>query len=392
MGVMNYLVNLLVNPRLETLNMMLILLMSLISDPLYCGRELSLLPLVMALPQKLIIGYANWNQCDDSMIESIRNGVNVLMWFSIDLTWRDEKATIGRGPDLSCVAKIYKKIIDLDLEVVHMITIGGWNAPHPSTDCTAKEMYQTWKDWNENITNFPGFQGFDWDIEGNDDLASPSNEFTKQGLDLMGEMSQLAKKDGYIVSMAPAESYLNCFTSDFDRKLNHSYPEWSPIVPHFTYHSHNSYAYILSKYGVSVCNDLEVDTFDFIMVQFYEGFSRMLYYTKRETFSPASYLESALPNYYNGWIVNYEQDPIVNLPSQLVRIKPSQMIIGLANGWANNEKFLFLDQKELQEIGVVLKRKGIEPRGYGFWNLQDEGGIVNGEPFWLAKVLKDVLN
>jgi hypothetical protein len=34
-------------------------------------------------------------------------------------------------------------------------------------------------------------------------------------LDLMGEMSQRAKREGYIVAMAPMESYLDPTTSTF---------------------------------------------------------------------------------------------------------------------------------------------------------------------------------
>ena len=39
---------------------------------------------------------------------------------------------------------------------------------------------------------------------GNDDFQSKYNIFTPQCLDLMGQMSQLAKQDGHIVAMAPA--------------------------------------------------------------------------------------------------------------------------------------------------------------------------------------------
>ena len=35
------------------------------------------------------------------------------------------------------------------------------------------------------------------------DLKDPNNNFTVAQLDLMGRMSQLAKADGYIVTMAP---------------------------------------------------------------------------------------------------------------------------------------------------------------------------------------------
>jgi hypothetical protein len=38
-----------------------------------------------ALPEKLIIGYANWGECDDKIIEAVENGVNVVIWFAINL-------------------------------------------------------------------------------------------------------------------------------------------------------------------------------------------------------------------------------------------------------------------------------------------------------------------
>lgn len=70
--------------------------------------------------------------------------------------------------------------------------------------------YNYWNYWNRHIAARPslgffGFDGFDWDIEGNDDEESPYNQFTVACLDLMGEMSQLAKvRDGYFVTMVPA--------------------------------------------------------------------------------------------------------------------------------------------------------------------------------------------
>lgn len=36
-------------------------------------------------------------------------------------------------------------------------------------------------------------------------------------LDLMGEMSQRAKRDGWVVAMAPMESYLDPYTHEFSR-------------------------------------------------------------------------------------------------------------------------------------------------------------------------------
>jgi hypothetical protein len=37
------------------------------------------------LPDKLIIGYANWGECDEKIVEAVENGVNVIIWFAINL-------------------------------------------------------------------------------------------------------------------------------------------------------------------------------------------------------------------------------------------------------------------------------------------------------------------
>jgi hypothetical protein len=156
-----------------------------------------------------------------------------VMWFSINLAVTpDGKPTITNGPDMDCVADIVREISDLGLHTVHIISIGGWNSPHPDTSVTAEEAYEYWNHWNRNIAarpekGFLGFDGFDWDIEGlhsstfrhgtvlyfnmfhgcagNDDPNSPYNTFTVECLDYMGKFSQLAKEqDNYVVSMAPA--------------------------------------------------------------------------------------------------------------------------------------------------------------------------------------------
>jgi hypothetical protein len=84
------------------------------------------------LPEKLIVGYANWNQCDEKIVEAVINGVNVVIWFSINLSVsNDGKPIITNGPDMDCVATIINKIANLGLETIHLISIGGWNSPHP---------------------------------------------------------------------------------------------------------------------------------------------------------------------------------------------------------------------------------------------------------------------
>lgn len=94
------------------------------------------------------------------------------MWFSINLaTTADGKPTITNGPDMDCVADIVREIRELGMHTVHLISIGGWNSPHPDTTISAEEGYEYWNYWNRHIAarpekGFLGFDGFDWDIEG----------------------------------------------------------------------------------------------------------------------------------------------------------------------------------------------------------------------------------
>ena len=103
------------------------------------------------------------------------------------------------------------------------MSIGGWNSPHPDTSFSAETMFDTLDKWNGQCATVAGidygsgglFDGFDWDVEGNDDFDSPYNTFTKECIETMGLLSQLLKKEGYVVAMAPAESYLDPTTSEF---------------------------------------------------------------------------------------------------------------------------------------------------------------------------------
>jgi hypothetical protein len=77
-------------------------------------------------------------------------------------------------------------------------------------------------------------------MEGANELSSPTNMFTVQCLDFVGQFSQLAKADGYRVSLVPPESYLDVTTPLFDRNLTHNYPNEYPTfwcVPGFEMHA-----------------------------------------------------------------------------------------------------------------------------------------------------------
>ncbi|RYG96692.1 hypothetical protein EON65_54025, partial [archaeon] len=281
------------------------------------------------LPDKIVVGYANWNQCDDSIIQAARDGVNVVIWFVINLaTDQHGNPAITNGPDWTCVAEKVKAIRDLGLPTVHLISIGGWNAPHPDTSISAASMFAYWDHWNNNVVSRPhlgfyGFDGFDWDIEGNDDLNSPYNVFTVPCLDFMGEFSQLAKRRGYIVSMAPAESYVDLTTPLFDRALNHEYSEWQGIISTFPYHGQNVYAYLLSRYAYTSMpihthadtyteedniTNTTVHTFDFVTIQLYEGYSHAQYKVQQLKMPPEDMLVDFVASVIRGWEVDFKSD------------------------------------------------------------------------------------
>lgn len=362
------------------------------------------------IPERLIVGYANWNECDDNIVEAAINGVNVIIWFSINLlTSKDGEPVITNGPDMDCVGAKVQKIRELGLETIHLISVGGWNSPHPSTINSAETVYSHWDYWNRNIAARPangffGFDGFDWDIEGNDDPKSVYNHFTPACLDLMGKMSQLAKQDGYLVCMAPAESYLDPRMSGFDRSLLHEYEEWEQIQPGFAYHGLNTYAYLLHKYGKypilpltgstsSNADETYGDTFDFVTIQLYEGYSHAEYNTTIAGVPVAEYLVQFVSSIAAGWTVDFSTDVELNYPESqaFISVPPSRLVVGLANGWAGDGKFLLVYPHQVQEAFEELGHQGqLQPRGFAFWNILDEGKaspMRPNEPVWLAKGL-----
>eukprot|EP01036_Dinobryon_divergens_P031669 gene31669-41112_t len=355
-----------------------------------------------ALPERLIVGYANWNECDDNIVQAAVNGVNVIIWFSINLlTSPTGKPMITNGPDMDCVADKVKRIRELGLETVHLISIGGWNSPHPDTTNGPEVVYEHWNWWNRNFAarpekGFYGFDGFDWDIEGNDDFQSKYNIFTPECLDLMGKMSQLAKQDGYIVAMAPAESYLDPTMNGFDRSLLHEYEEWATIQPGFTYHGLNTYAYLLD-HVVEEGEGVYGSTFDFVTIQLYEGYSHAEYnITRTGSYTPEEYLVRFVHAVTSGWKVDFSTDLDLNYPqSSLLSLPASQLVIGLANGWAGDNKFLLIYPAQAGAAYDALQAAGKVPRGFAFWNILDEGRASPQrpeEPVWMAAGLNKFLH
>jgi hypothetical protein len=232
-----------------------------------------------SLPRTVIGGYSSWGFCNETtMLSEARDGVNVIWWFASNLN----PSGINPPVDLDCVANVSRALREAGLPTLHIHSIGGWDAPHPQNYSDAGEMYAQWKAWNTGVVARPGletgFDGVDWDLEGNDAMSSEWNAMSVKTLDLVGGFSTLAKRDGYLVTLVPCESYLDPSTPLFSRNLTFAYPDgWQP---NFLYHGRNNYAYLVSRYGLSYLPDGQpVPTFDAVTIQLYESYSHADYNT-----------------------------------------------------------------------------------------------------------------
>ena len=134
----------------------------------------------------LIVGYCNWNQCgDDSIVRAVQEGVNVVIWFAINLDYDPVTGLphITNGPDWACVADTVQKINALGLATTHLIrcrrkllytasllfalvltlspmrmpwrSVGGWNSPHPDTTLSPDAYFAHWHQWNTQTVADP---------------------------------------------------------------------------------------------------------------------------------------------------------------------------------------------------------------------------------------------
>ena len=304
------------------------------------------------IPDRVLAAYPDWGMCGGVVDDAIDRGVNVIIWFAANLIGgADPRVEVDL--DLECVKK---RILQYP-NVVHLMSIGGWNAPHVN-ELSGQEWFNIWTSWNEEI----GFHGIDWDLEGNDSPSSPENTFSLHTLKVMEDFTKSAVSKKFYVAMAPPQSYLDPQNSEFSRSLQHS-PDWQES---FSYHGSNVYGYLIATCGV--------DSFAFIAVQLYEGWSR----TGRDLSNildssdpqqVANYLHKVTKSYHSGWTINFSSDPSVSIPTQTISIPPSKLVLGVANFWAEPppSKFVFIEPTALRKIPQNAFR------GFMFWCLKHEG-------------------
>lgn len=124
-----------------------------------------------------------------------------------------------------------------------------------------------------------------------------------------------------------------------------------------------------------------------------EGWSSANWHISENGTMPADYLTNFVESVLAGWAVNFQIDPIVGLPRSDISIARTQLVIGLANGWAApppESKFLLMWPEDCGAAYAALREKGTEPRGFMFWNIMDEGAVVPGtdRQLWLTRELR----
>ena len=339
------------------------------------------------LPEGAVLaGYTNQASVS-TILRSVDQGVNVLIWSFIELTGNISSDPIQGGPSAKDVRGVLTGLASRKQRVTHLVSIGGWGAPHPELNRTGAAWWAEFKIWNANFAQlvedagpsgqgipWGGFDGVDLDTEGSDTRLSPENTFPTALIELAGTFAQAAKADGYVSSMVPPQSYLDCGFSHYDPEgsVTHA-PSWKPA---FTYQGWNTYAPLLAKYG---------EAYDLVIVQIYEGWSRGNEFVQGQHMHPTSYVEQLSRNCTGGWEIDFKG--AFGMHRQTVKVKPSQLVIGLANGWQRKlpEKVLYIDGDDAGKAFAALGGvKGL--RGFGYWDIFDDDPSIGLVPK-LAKYL-----
>ena len=115
----------------------------------------------------LIVAYVT--SCDEeNVLAAVGNGTNVLIWFAANLNGADAasgKPLVQFGKNVTCIASVAKALRDRGHNnVSHLVSVGGWDAPHPNTSFTPAQWHDAWLNWNADNAKIGepfGWAGFD---------------------------------------------------------------------------------------------------------------------------------------------------------------------------------------------------------------------------------------
>jgi len=128
-----------------------------------------------------------------------------------------------------------------------------------------------------------------------------------------------------------------------------------------------------------------------------EGWSSANWQISENGTMPAQYLEMFVESVLTGWEVDFQDDPTTGLPRSAIDIGRTQLVVGLANGWAApppDSKFLLIWPEDIGTAYRALQSRGAEPRGFMFWTIEEEGAVVPGtdRALWFTRELREELN
>lgn len=349
------------------------------------------------LPSPVIMGYQNWGECNaNQTIRAAMEGVNVVIWFAITFSTadgedgRENGIAISGGPDSKCMADVAASLDERNLPTTHLISIGGWNSPHPPERFSGGELFAAFHAWNTGLP-WP-YDGLDWDLEGNNNPSSPYNTLTPTTLNQMLDLSAAAKASELVVTLVPAQSYFDQTTSSFNTSLLSSYEDWHP---EFTYRGTNCYAYLVAAAAAGKANASPFSSastssafaFDAVSVQLYESWSRAGQALFQPPLEPAvTYLRrlwgTLTSDTAGGWVVDFGEEgawPGLRLAGpHPVPLAPANLVVGLSRGSADGSGksafFRPVDAGAAYEATAASRR----PRGFAFWNIAGEGEGANG--------------
>lgn len=338
----------------------------------------------------IIIGYAS-NAKSGKTEQAIRDGANVIIWSFLHLELDDDNDTTSQQQQQKAEQADGKIGTQLDLEqirtirdkyehVIHLAAFGGWNGPHPPGSMTGKQWFEVFLHFNK--ANGHLFDGIDWDYEGHDDLKSPTAKFTLDTLDVMVDFSLEAKKHDIIVSMAPAESYLDAsinpgsidgkFSLDLDLPPRawasdryHASAEDVELIQSkgFSHAGRQCYAYVLAKAGM--------DTFDWISIQFYESYSPFAHDAHRRKLDQLDALMIRIHRLIEGYKVT---DLPLESSEYEIKVPASKLVLGIANKWADGLKVCKVESSSVKTAyESTLEKYGEGFLGVMFWTIEEEG-------------------